>query len=106
MELSDGFSDARRNLFNDTDSRFNGSVDVEGGVSHTNPVRVGMGDYVFELRHPLRSSDSEHDINLSPGDSAGFRITFFDKSGSGHANPHFPRSGLARIVILPPPGKQ
>ena len=102
--LSDGFRDARGNSFIDT--RYDGSLDVAGATSYTNPVRVGMGDYVFELRHPLRSSDSEHDINLSPGDSTGCHIIFFDRSGGGISQPRFPRGGFARIMIQSAPSKR
>jgi len=103
--ILDGYYDSSQDqigwyAFRDTQD--GGTVDVEGAASHTNPVGGGVGDYVFEIRHPLNGTDSTHDINLVAGDTINFSITFFDwLPNGGNIQPHYPNGGLAQVSIWP-----
>ncbi len=61
-----------------SDTSDGGTNDIDGAVTHTNPVPDGVGDYTFEYRHPLNTSDDTHDFSLSAGDTVGFRFSFPD----------------------------
>lgn len=61
-----------------SDTSDGGTNDIDGAVTHTNPVPDGVGDYTFEYRHPLNTSDDTHDFSLSAGDTLGFRFSFPD----------------------------
>ncbi len=61
-----------------SDTSDGGTNDIDGAVTHTNPVPDGVGDYTFEYRHPLNSSDDTHDFSLSARDTVGFRFSFPD----------------------------
>jgi hypothetical protein len=61
-----------------SDTSDGGTNDIDGAVTHTNPVPDGIGDYTFEYKHPLDSSDDAHDFSLSAGDTVGFRFSFPD----------------------------
>lgn len=78
-----------------------GTNDVDAAIEHSNPLTGNIGDYVFELRHPLQGSDKAHDIDLAKGDTVAFQITFFDwmPNGSTIKASHFPNTGYAIITI-------
>lgn len=61
-----------------SDTTEGGTNDIDGAVTHTNPVPDGVGDYTFEYRHPLNTIDNIHDFSLSAGDTVGFRFSFPD----------------------------
>jgi len=61
-----------------SDTSDGGTNDIDGAVTHTNPVPDGVGDYTFEYRHPLDTADDAHDFSLSTGDTIGFRFSFPD----------------------------
>ncbi|MHA1621588.1 MAG: C39 family peptidase [Candidatus Heimdallarchaeaceae archaeon] len=70
-----------------SDTEDGGTNDVVADSSHTNPD--GIGDYTFEFKHPLDSSDDLHDFSLSPGDIVGFQLEFDDAFEEGlHAGPY------------------
>ncbi len=66
-----------------SDTSDGGTNDIEGAVTHTNPVPDGVGDYTFEYKHPLNSADNAHDFSLSSGDTVGFRFSFPDGETGG-----------------------
>lgn len=74
----DTFNPTGVNGWSYSDTSDGGTNDIDGAVTHTNPVPDGVGDYTFEYRHPLDSSDNAHDFSLSDGDTVGFRFSFPD----------------------------
>jgi len=66
-----------------SDDSDGGTNDIEGAVTHTNPVPDGVGDYTFEYKHSLNSTDNAHDFSLSSGDTVGFRFSFPDGETGG-----------------------
>jgi hypothetical protein len=65
------------------DTGFGGSSDGQGRWTHTNPSLGAIGDYVFELSHPLDSSDNAHDFSLRLNDQVGFYFEFDENHPSG-----------------------
>lgn len=74
----DTFNPIGVNGWSYSDADHCGTNDIDGATTHTNPVPDGVGDYTFEYRHPLNSSDDAHDFSLSAGDTVGFRFSFPD----------------------------
>lgn len=68
-----------------------GTNDIVGAASHTNIG--GIGDYAFELGHPLDSADDAHDFSLKPGDTAGFKMEFDDRVPGGSQSSPWPGFG-------------
>jgi hypothetical protein len=68
-----------------------GTNDIVGGASHTNVS--GIGDYTFELRHPLNSADDAHDFSLKPNDTIGFKMEFDDAYSGGAQSSTWPGLG-------------
>lgn len=62
------------------DANNGGTDDLTADSSHTNPS--GIGDYTFELRHPINSADDVYDFDLAAGDIVGFGIQFSDYFGN------------------------
>jgi hypothetical protein len=78
----DGYYDA--NLGTGTyvsDDSYQGTNDIVGSASHSN---IGaIGDYTFELTHPLDTTDDAHDFSLKLGDTVGVRMEFDDAFPGG-----------------------
>ena len=55
-----------------------GTDDLDGAVRYTNTT--GFGEYTFECRHPLDTSDNLHDFSLQPGNTVGFQFQYIDSS--------------------------
>lgn len=70
-----------------SDTSENGTNDIVGAASHTNPT--GVGDYTFEYRHPLDTADDAHDFSLKPGDTVGFQFCYAD-GGEGGGSDEWP----------------
>ncbi len=93
------------------DTADGGTDDLTGAVSHTNPTNFATGDWTFEFRQPLDSTDNTHDISLSGGDTVGIYITFFDwvidsSTGviKGNVQPDYPTNyKFADVVIASAP---
>lgn len=83
----DGYFNASENCWH-SDTTHGGTNDILGGSSHTNVG--GMGDYTFELRHPLNSEDDAHDISLELGDTVGVRMAYNDAFPGGHRGSTWP----------------
>ena len=84
-----------------SDTTHSGTNDILGGSSHTN---VGsIGDYTFELRHPLDSEDDAHDFSLKLGDTVGVRMEFDDAfPGGAYSSPWPGWCEFADIIIASP----
>jgi hypothetical protein len=94
--FEDTFNPNGVNGWSYSDTSDGGSNDINGAVTHTNPVPDGVGDYTFEYRHPLNSTDNAHDFSLAIGDTVGFRFSFPD--GETTCQPvgyHWPSSNPA-----------
>jgi len=64
------------------DTKDLGTSDGLGHFSHSNPVIGSIGEYVFELTHPLNSLDDKHDVSLSINDTVGVIFNFVDNGYS------------------------
>ena len=83
----DGYYNASMSTLR-SDEDDGGTNDIVGGASRTNVS--GIGDYTFELRHPLNSLDDAHDFSLKPNDTIGLRMEFDDAySGGAESSPWF-----------------
>ena len=82
-----------------------GTNDIISAASHTN--LSGIGDYTFELSHPLDTADDAHDFSLSEGDTVGLALEFFeDGEGAGWWPLPLglqPNITIADIIIASPP---
>jgi hypothetical protein len=91
------------NGWSSSDTSDGGDNDIDGAATHTNPVPDGIGDYTFEYRHPLNSSDNAHDFSLSTGDMVGFRFSFPDGETTcqpvGYSWPSSSPSSYGDIII-------
>lgn len=78
-----------------------GTNDIVGAASHTDTS--GVGDYTFELSHPLDTADDAHDFSLSAGDTVGFKLTFadWDLGTSILYQSSWPNLIYADIIIAP-----
>jgi len=91
----------RQNALNQEagDACCGGTNDISFAASHTNPITDAIGDYVFEVSHPLNTNDDSHDFSLLAGDTVGLGLEFFDAGiGSGWF-PSPSASNWADIVI-------
>jgi len=79
-----------------------GTDDIVGNASHTNPVKLGVGDYTFEAKHPLDTADNDHDFSLKLGDTVGFQFRY-DDGGPGEGGGEWPTTYGNIIIALPPP---
>ena len=61
-----------------TDVSEQGTNDLLGAATHTNPAPNGAGDYTFEYRHPLDTNNNIHDFSVSAGNTVGFVFSFAD----------------------------
>jgi hypothetical protein len=84
-----------------------GVNDGVGAVQFTGETSIN-GSYVFEVAHPLNTTDDDHDFSLSPGDSVGFNVLYLDGGGviGSDGWPTFTQddwSQMAEIRITAPP---
>lgn len=88
-----------------------GTDDLAAGISHTNPLPNGLGDYTIEYGAPLASGDAAHDFTLGAGSVVGFGVFHSDGDPGGtpcganqsFAWPATTASGWADIVIAAGP---
>ena len=97
----DGYYNASvKTLMSDANNQ--GTNDIVGGASHTNIS--GVGDYTFELKHPLDSTDDAHDFSLKLGDTVGVEMEYDDAYPGGAYSSPWPGFGtFADIVIASSP---
>jgi hypothetical protein len=84
--FTSGFTSYNDNFLND--SNYDGTEDGFGRVSFSN------GAEIFEMSHPLCSSDREHDICVKPGSNVGFRI----KIALTNDSASFPRDSCSALI--------
>jgi hypothetical protein len=82
----------------DTDS--GGTNDILGASYHTNPR--GIGNYSFELRHPLDTLDDAHDISLKTNDKVGLRLEFDEAYSNGSYIAAWPGIEAYAILLVAP----
>jgi len=77
---------------------------VDGAVAFLE----GGGVFTIEMSHPLRSGDTLHDFNLSPGSAQGFRFSVRIFEGAPYADSYESSSFRVTMpvpVLLHPPDK-
>ncbi|MEM3538449.1 MAG: caspase family protein [Nitrososphaerales archaeon] len=62
-----------------------------------------MGDYSFEVMHPLDSTDDAHDFSLKFGDVVGFNFEFNDAFPGGAYSSPWPGFGVYADIIIASP---
>ncbi len=80
------------------DSKFGGTSDGAGAY------RLAGGRSVYEFSHPLKSRDRENDIQLSPGDTFGIKLSIrLVENGAdypnGYGDTYFPEGGFLSIEL-------
>jgi hypothetical protein len=83
-----------------------GTNDGTGRFTHPGMSGEGgqygvVGDYVFEMSHPLKSGDNLHDFSLSAGDYVNFILRYDDALEYSDV---WPKAYWAKIIIAPLPG--
>jgi hypothetical protein len=62
----------------DYDYSHDGTNDVIGAATHSNPIPAQRGQVEIEVSQPLDSTDDVHDISLAPGAVAGLAVLVAD----------------------------